>query len=48
MQRHGILIIDMLNDFVGENATLRCPGGEKIIPNLQIIYLGKRKKCKRT
>lgn len=35
MPRHAILIIDMLNDFVGEKATLRCPGADEIVPNLQ-------------
>jgi nicotinamidase-related amidase len=38
MPRHGIVVIDMLNDFVGENASLRCPGGEEIIPNLQKLF----------
>ena len=38
MLRHGILVIDMLNDFIGEDAPLRCPGGEKIIPNLQKLF----------
>lgn len=38
MPRHAILVIDMLNDFVGENAPLRCPGGEKIIPHLQKLF----------
>ena len=38
MPRHGIVIIDMLNDFIGENAPLRCAGGEKIIPNLQKLF----------
>lgn len=38
MPRHAILVIDMLNDFVGENAPLRCPGGEKIIPDLQKLF----------
>ncbi|MBB6215151.1 nicotinamidase-related amidase [Anaerosolibacter carboniphilus] len=38
MPRHAILVIDMLNDFVGEKATLRCPGGEEIIPNLQKLF----------
>ncbi|MDO7205415.1 hypothetical protein Q5M85_16135 [Paraclostridium bifermentans] len=28
----------MLNDFVGEKAPLRCPGGEKIIPDLQKLF----------
>ncbi|HSQ89095.1 isochorismatase family cysteine hydrolase [Romboutsia sp.] len=38
MPRHGIVVIDMLNDFVGEKAPLRCPGGEEIIPNLQKLF----------
>lgn len=38
MPRHGIVVIDMLNDFVGENASLRCPGGEQIVPNLQKLF----------
>lgn len=38
MAKHAILVIDMLNDFVGETAKLRCPGGEKIIPNLQKLF----------
>ncbi len=38
MPRHGILVIDMLNDFVGEKAPLRCPGGEEIVPNLQKLF----------
>lgn len=38
MPRHGILVIDMLNDFVGEKAPLRCPGGELIVPNLQKLF----------
>lgn len=38
MPRHGIVVIDMLNDFVGESAPLRCPGGEKIIPDLQKLF----------
>lgn len=38
MPRHGILVIDMLNDFVGEKAPLRCPGGEVIVPNLQKLF----------
>jgi len=33
--RHCIVIIDMLNDFIGPKAPLRCPDGEKIVPNLQ-------------
>lgn len=38
MTRHAILVIDMLNDFIGEKAQLRCPGGEKIVPNLQRLF----------
>ncbi|MFZ5354819.1 MAG: cysteine hydrolase family protein [Bacillota bacterium] len=38
MSRYGILVIDMLNDFVGEKAPLRCPGGELIVPNLQKLF----------
>lgn len=38
MTRHAILVIDMLNDFVGEKAPLRCPGGETIIPDLQKLF----------
>lgn len=38
MHRYGILVIDMLNDFVGEKAPLRCPGGEEIVPNLQKLF----------
>ncbi|KAB3536024.1 cysteine hydrolase [Alkaliphilus pronyensis] len=38
MPRHAILVIDMLNDFVGVKAPLRCPGGETIIPDLQKLF----------
>lgn len=38
MAKHAVLVIDMLNDFVGEKAPLRCPGGELIIPNLQKLF----------
>lgn len=38
MTRHAVLSIDMLNDFVGEKAPLRCPGGETIIPDLQKLF----------
>ncbi len=38
MTKHAILVIDMLNDFVGEKAPLRCPGGEVIVPNLQRLF----------
>ena len=33
--RYGIIVIDMLNDFIGEKAALRCPGADNIVPNLQ-------------
>lgn len=32
---HCIAVIDMLNDFIGPKAPLRCPAGEEIVPNLQ-------------
>jgi nicotinamidase-related amidase len=31
-KKHAIVIIDMLNDFIGPKAALRCENGEKIIP----------------
>ena len=38
MPRHAIIVIDMLNDFVGEKAPLRCPGADDIIPGLQKLF----------
>jgi nicotinamidase-related amidase len=38
MAKHAILVIDMLNDFIGEDAPLRCPGGDEIIPGLQKLF----------
>lgn len=38
MPRHAILVIDMLNDFIGEKASLRCPGGDDIIEPLQSLF----------
>lgn len=38
MAKHAILVIDMLNDFIGKDAALRCPGGEEIIPDLQRLF----------
>lgn len=38
MARHAIVVIDMLNDFVGEKAPLRCPGADDIIPDLQKLF----------
>ncbi len=38
MGKHAILVIDMLNDFIGEQASLRCPDGEKIVPDLQKLF----------
>ena len=40
--RHCITVIDMLNDFIGPQASLRCPDGEKIVSNLQkLIEFGR-------
>ena len=36
--RYGIIVIDMLNDFIGEKAALRCPGADNIVPNLQKLF----------
>lgn len=33
--KHAIVIIDMLNDFIGPKATLRCAAGEEIVPNIR-------------
>lgn len=38
MARHAILVIDMLNDFVGEKASLRCPGADDILPSLKKLF----------
>ncbi|MGV8146144.1 MAG: cysteine hydrolase family protein [Alkaliphilus sp.] len=38
MLKYAILVIDMLNDFVGKKAPLRCPGGETITPDLQKLF----------
>lgn len=38
MASHAILVIDMLNDFVGEKAPLRCPGADDIVPNLMKLF----------
>ena len=38
MSRQAILVIDMLNDFIGKDAMLRCPGGEEIVPDLQRLF----------
>jgi len=38
MGKHAILVIDMLNDFVGEKASLRCPGADDIVPNLMKLF----------
>lgn len=38
MGKDAIVVIDMLNDFIGEEAPLRCPGGEQIIPDLQRLF----------
>lgn len=34
-KKHAIVVIDMLNDFIGEKATLRCESGEKIVPDIR-------------
>ncbi|SDW10686.1 Nicotinamidase-related amidase [Marininema mesophilum] len=33
--KHALVIIDMLNDFIGPQAALRCENGEKIVPNIK-------------
>lgn len=33
--KHAILVIDMLNDFIGPKATLRCEAGEEIVPQIR-------------
>lgn len=38
MGKHCITIIDMLKDFIGPDAPLRCPAGEDIVPNLQKLH----------
>ncbi|WP_425538602.1 cysteine hydrolase family protein [Microaceticoccus formicicus] len=35
MAKHAVLVIDMLNDFIGEKAPLRCENGEKIVPDIK-------------
>ena len=34
-KKHALVVIDMLNDFIGEKATLRCENGEKIVPKIR-------------
>ena len=34
-KKHAVVIIDMLNDFIGPEATLRCENGEAIVPNIK-------------
>jgi nicotinamidase-related amidase len=36
-KKHAIVVIDMLNDFIGEKATLRCENGEKIVPQIRSL-----------
>lgn len=39
--KHAIVIIDMLNDFIGPKAVLRCENGEKIVPKIrQLVDFG--------
>lgn len=33
--KHALVIIDMLNDFIGEKAALRCENGEQIVPKIR-------------
>lgn len=33
--KHALVIIDMLNDFIGPKAALRCENGEAIVPNIR-------------
>ncbi|SFS80729.1 cysteine hydrolase family protein [Marininema halotolerans] len=33
--KHALVIIDMLNDFIGPEAALRCENGEKIVPHIK-------------
>ena len=40
------LLIDMLNDFIGEKAPLRCPGGEEIVPDIKRLLDWARKRDK--
>ncbi|WP_096435158.1 cysteine hydrolase family protein [Alteribacter populi] len=34
-KKHAIVVIDMLNDFIGPKAALRCESGETIVPNIR-------------
>ncbi|OZU87806.1 isochorismatase [Virgibacillus indicus] len=34
-KKHALVIIDMLNDFIGEKAALRCENGETIVPKIR-------------
>lgn len=34
-KKHCIVVIDMLNDFIGEQGALRCENGEKIVPKIR-------------
>lgn len=34
-KKHAVVIIDMLNDFIGPKATLRCENGEAIVPTIR-------------
>ncbi|KSU84683.1 cysteine hydrolase [Fictibacillus enclensis] len=50
-KKHVVVVIDMLNDFIGEKAALRCENGEKIVPaikelvdfcheeNIQVVFV---------
>lgn len=36
-KKHAVVIIDMLNDFIGPKATLRCESGEVIVPEIRKV-----------
>lgn len=36
-KKHAVVIIDMLNDFIGPKATLRCERGEVIVPEIRKV-----------
>jgi nicotinamidase-related amidase len=40
--KHALVIIDMLNDFIGPKAALRCAAGEEIVPNIQKLIASAR------
>ncbi|MCA1029848.1 cysteine hydrolase [Bacillus timonensis] len=36
-KKHAVVVIDMLNDFIGPKATLRCENGEAIVPKIREV-----------